>query len=150
MAQSLARNLIHLIFSTKNRVPFLRTAIRADLHGYLAGIFKNCDSPAIIVGSVDDHVHALFVLSKNHPLSKVVEEVKRGSSKWLKTKGTDFADFAWQNGYGAFSVSPSLLESVREYIARQEEHHRKVSFQDEFREFCRRHGVELDERYVWG
>jgi REP element-mobilizing transposase RayT len=150
MAQSLARNLIHLIFSTKNRVPFLRADIRPDLHGYLAGVFENWDSPAIIVGSVEDHVHALFALSKNQPLSKIVEEVKRGSSKWVKTKRPDLAEFAWQNGYGAFSVSSSLVENVRRYIAKQEQHHRKVSFQDEFREFCRRHEVEFDERYVWG
>jgi REP element-mobilizing transposase RayT len=150
MPQSLVRNLVHLIFSTKDRLPLLRATVRPALHGYTAGIFSNWDSPAIIVGSVEDHVHALFGLSKNHALCKVVEEVKRGSSKWIKTQGPEFHDFAWQNGYGAFSVSPSLEDTVRRYIARQEEHHRKVSFQDEFREFCQRHGVALDERYVWG
>ena len=150
MAQSLARNLVHLIFSTKNRVPFLHAGVRPELHAYMAGVFSNWESPAIIIGSVDDHVHTLFNLSKNHSLSKVVEEVKRGSSKWIKTRGNEFADFFWQNGYGAFSVSPSLVDTVCHYIANQEEHHRKTSFQDEFREFCRRHGVEFDERYVWG
>ena len=149
MSQSLVRNLVHLIFTTKNRTPFLHAAIRPELHGYLAGIFHNWDSPALIIGSVEDHVHALFGLSKNHALSKIVEEVKRGSSKWIKTKGPDFRTFAWQNGYGAFSVSSSLATTVERYIAKQEVHHRKVSFQDEFRAFCRRHGVEFDERYVW-
>jgi REP element-mobilizing transposase RayT len=149
MAQSLARNLIHLIISTKDRWPFLHAGIRSELHSYLAGIFKNWQSPAIIIGSVADHVHVLFGLSKNHALSKVVEEVKRDSSKWMKTQGSEFAKFYWQNGYGAFSVSPSLEANVHRYIDNQEEHHRKVTFQDEFREFCRRHGVELDERYAW-
>jgi REP element-mobilizing transposase RayT len=150
MPQSLVRNLIHLIYSTKDRAPFLHPAVRPDLHAYIAGIFQNWDSPALVIGSVEDHVHALFGLSKNQPLSKVVEEVKRGSSKWIKTRGPEYADFYWQNGYGAFSVSPSLVEAVTHYIAHQEEHHSKQSFQEEFREFCRRHGVEFDERYVWG
>jgi putative transposase len=150
MAQSLARNLIHLIFSTKNRAPFLQATIRPELNGYMAGIFTNWKSPAIIIGSAADHVHALFGLSKNHSLVKVVEEVKRGSSKWIKTKGKEFAPFAWQNGYGAFSVSSSMVNTVSRYIASQEEHHRQVTFQDEFRKFCRRHGVDFDERFVWG
>jgi REP element-mobilizing transposase RayT len=150
MAQSLARNLIHLVFSTKNRTRYLVPAMRPDLHAYLAGIFKTWKSPALIIGSVEDHVHVLFNLSKNHALSKVVEEIKVGSSKWVKTLGPDFRRFAWQNGYGAFSVSASQVERVRSYIADQEKHHRRIGFQDEFREMCRRHGVEFDERYVWG
>src|SRR5206468_2829386 len=105
---------------------------------------------AIKINSVADHVHALFVLSKNHALARVIQEVKGDSSKWIKTQGAEFAAFAWQNGYGAFSVSPSLEDNVCRYIANQEEHHRKFTFQEEFREFCCRHGVELDERYVWG
>jgi putative transposase len=150
MPQSLVRNLVHLIFSTKDRAPLLRAAVRPELHGYMAGIFTNWASPAIIIGSVEDHVHALFCLSKNHALCEVVEEVKRDSSKWLKTQGPEFAQFHWQNGYGAFSVSPSMERTVRRYIENQAKHHRELTFQDEFREFCRRHGVELDERYVWG
>jgi REP element-mobilizing transposase RayT len=147
--QSLVRNLIHLIWSTKNRAPLLDRDIRPELHAYLAGICKNWDSPAISINSVEDHVHALVCLSKNHALCKLVEEIKRGSSKWIKTRGERFADFFWQNGYGAFSVSPSLMDTVERYIAGQEEHHRRVTFQDEFREFCRRHGLDLDERYAW-
>jgi REP element-mobilizing transposase RayT len=149
MSQSLARNLVHRIFSTKNRAPLLDAAIRPEVNSYLAGILREWDSPAILVGSVADHVHALFVLSKNHALCKVVEEVKRGSSKWIKTKGDAFADFYWQNGYGAFSVSQSNVPGVRQYIANQEEHHRRLTFQEEFRLFLKRHGVEYDERYVW-
>jgi REP element-mobilizing transposase RayT len=149
MPQSLARNLIHLIFSTKNRFPYLSPSIRPELNAYLAGILRQWDSPAVAVGSVEDHVHALFLLSKNQALCKIVEEVKRGSSKWIKTKAPSLAGFYWQNGYGAFSVSQSNLLRVRRYIDNQEEHHRRISFQDEFLEFLKRHGVEYDERYVW-
>src|SRR5260370_21455542 len=150
MAQSLARNLIHLIFSTKNRAPLLQATILSELNADMAGIFTNWESPAIIIGSVADHVHALFGIYKNHARIKVVEDVKRGSSKWIKTKGKEFAHFAWQNGYGAFSVSSSMVNTVSRYIADQKEHHRQVTFQDKFRKFCRRHGVDYDERFVWG
>jgi REP element-mobilizing transposase RayT len=149
MGQSLVRNLIHLVFRTKDRARTLSDSVRGELHGYLAGIFKNWESPAIIIGSVEDHVHALFGLSKNYALKKIVEEVKGESSKWIKSKGKEFARFYWQAGYGAFSVSPSQLNAVKRYIASQAKHHRYVTFQDEFREFCRRHELELDERYVW-
>src|SRR5262245_52267700 len=142
MSQSLVRNLVHLIFSTKHRTPFLTPAVRPEVNSYLAGILREWDSPAILTGSVEDHVHILFSLSKNHALSKVVEEVKKGSSKWIKTKGKDFANFYWQNGYGAFSMSQSNVPAVQRYIATQEEHHRRVTFQDEFRAFLKKHDVE--------
>ena len=141
--------MIHLIYSTKNRAPFLTPEIRPEMNSYLAGILRQWESPAIIVNSVEDHAHLLFALSKNHALKKVVEEVKKGSSKWIKTKGSAFFDFYWQGGYGAFSVSQSNVAAVREYIATQEEHHRKVTFQEEFRAFLDKHGIEYDERYVW-
>ncbi len=128
MPQSLVRNLIHLVYSTKNRDAVLDDAIRNELYAYKAGIFKNCDSTAIIIGGVADHVHILFTLSKNHALSKVVEAVKTGISKWIKTKDKRFAKFHWQRGYGAFSVSPSNAETVRQYIERQAEHHRRRTF----------------------
>jgi putative transposase len=105
MPQSLANNTIHLNFSTQNRHPWLKEAVRSRLYAYLAGIFQQWDNPPIVVGGYDDHVHALFVLSKNHPLKKVVEEVKKGSSKWIKTIDGELAEFSWQNGYEAFSVS---------------------------------------------
>jgi putative transposase len=149
VAQSLAKNLVHLIFSTKNRQPCLSAGLRPKLHAYIAGILKEWQSPGNQIGSVEDHVHILFVLSKNHALCKVIEEVKKGSSKWVKTQEAALATFHWQNGYGAFSVSQSNVPTVTRYIERQEEHHRKVSFQDEFRAFLRRHGIEFDERYVW-
>jgi len=149
MSQSLAKTLIHLIYSTKNRERFLTDDARDELHRYSAGILKEWESPAILINSVEDHVHILYSQSKNYSLSKIVEEVKKGSSKWIKTKGTGFATFHWQNGYGAFSVSQSNAAAVTEYIRNQREHHRHKSFQDEFREFLRRHEVPFDERYVW-
>ena len=149
MSQSLAKILVHLIYSTKNREALLRNDFRDELHRYTAGILKEWDSPAILVNSVEDHVHLLFSLSKNHAVSKIVEEVKKGISKWLKTKAASLANFHWQNGYGVFSVSQSGVEEVRRYIANQAEHHRKKTFQDEFREFLKRYELTYDERYVW-
>ena len=149
MAQSLVKNLIHLVYSTKNRQPWIAREYRNALFAYQAGIFKAWESPAIVIGGMADHVHALFTLSKNHALKKIVEEVKKGSSKWMKTDGPRHADFFWQAGYGAFSVSQSSVDSVKRYIENQEEHHRRMTFQDELRALFRRHGIEFDERYVW-
>lgn len=149
MAQSLAKVYIHLIFSTKNREPLLLEAVRADLHTYMGGILRDVDSPMLEVNSEPDHTHVLFVLSRTHALSDVVGPLKRGSSAWLKTQGAAFAAFHWQNGYGAFSVSQSNVGEVREYIQGQHEHHKRMSFQEEFRAFLRRYEIEFDERYVW-
>jgi REP element-mobilizing transposase RayT len=149
MSQSLVKNLIHLVYSTRHRQPWIPQIHRDVLFAYQAGIFNQWDSPPIVIGGVEDHVHALFTLSKNYPLKKIVEEVKKGSSKWMKTDGPRNSAFHWQAGYGAFSVSQSNLDEVRRYIENQEEHHRKMTFQDELRAFCRRHGIEFDERYVW-
>ena len=149
MSQSLAKNLVHLIYSTKNRTPCFDREVQVRLFAYQAGILNEWESPAVVIGGVSDHVHALFVLSKNHALAKVIEEVKKGSSKWLKIQGSEFRDFHWQAGYGAFSVSQTNVDEVRRYIEQQEEHHRIRSFQEEFLAFLKRHGIEYDERYVW-
>ncbi len=116
MSQSLVKNAIHLVYSTKNRMPLITADVRERLFAYQAGIFKLWDSPAIVVGGAEDHVHALFFLSKNHPLKKIVEEVKKGSSKWMKSDGTGDAAFYWQNGYAAFSVSVSNIDQVEQYV----------------------------------
>ena len=147
MSQSLANILIHVIWSTKERRPLISDSLRAGLHGYMAGILKKIESPALIINSVSDHVHVLCQLSKNLPAAKLVEEVKKSSSKWMKEEGA--SDFAWQNGYGVFSVSQSNVPDVRKYIEGQPEHHQKRDFKDEFREFCKKYNVPLDERYVW-
>jgi len=149
MSQSLVKNLIHLVYSTKHRKPWLHEPVRDDLHAYQAGIFKECDSPALIIGGTCDHLHALFSLSKNHALKKVIEEVKKSSSKWMKAEGRQSKGFYWQSGYAAFSVSQSNMEEVKRYIEHQEEHHRKMTFQDELRALFKRHGIQYDERYVW-
>jgi REP element-mobilizing transposase RayT len=149
MPQSLARLHIHLIFSTKNREPVLHDAVRDSLHRYLAVVLQNMDCPPVLVNSVADHVHVLFELARTVAVCDAVEEVKKASSKWIKTQGPEFALFAWQAGYGVFAVSESNAAVVREYIAGQQEHHRKKSFQDEYRVFLERHRVAFDERYVW-
>jgi REP element-mobilizing transposase RayT len=129
MPQSLAKILVHTVFSTKDRHPFLRDkALRAELHRYLGGILANHGCQPLIVGGVDDHVHLLSTLSRTCEVADLVKELKRGSSLWVKTKGPDLRDFAWQNGYGIFSIGFSQIEGVRNYIAGQEEHHRKVPF----------------------
>ena len=149
MSQSLAKNLIHLVYSTKNRQRWIRNDVRAGLFAYQASILQEWDSPALMIGGVEDHVHALFALSKNHSLKKIVEEVKKGSSKWMKSEGSKNPDFYWQAGYGAFSVSHSNVPEVIRYIENQEEHHRKMTFQDELRALLQRHGIAFEERYVW-
>jgi putative transposase len=149
MSQSLVKNLVHLVYGTKHRESLIPKEHRDALFAYQAGIFKQWESPALVIGGIEDHVHALFVLSKNQPLKKLVEEVKKGSSRWMKVDGPRMQRFSWQAGYAAFSVSQSSVEAVQNYIERQEEHHRKISFQDELRTLFSRHGMEFDERYVW-
>jgi putative transposase len=149
MAQSLANVLVHIIYSTKNRVPFISPEISEELFPYLATICKGCKSPAHKIGGAEDHVHLICSLSRMITIAKLIEELKTNSSKWIKTKGRDFRGFGWQNGYGAFSIGQSQLDDVRRYIAGQKEHHRRKTFQEEFREFLRRYQIEFDERYVW-
>jgi REP element-mobilizing transposase RayT len=149
MPQSLSSILIHLIFSTKNREPLLSPEIDAELYPYIASIFKAMKSPALIIDGASDHLHTLFSLSRVVTIADLVEEVKTESSKWIKTKGQEFRNFHWQNGYGAFSISQSEVATVKRYIRRQKEHHRRVTFQDEYRRFLAAYEVEYDERYVW-
>jgi REP-associated tyrosine transposase len=149
MPQSLARLHVHLIFGTKNRAPVLHNAVRELLHRYMAGILQNFGCPPVLINSATDHVHILFDLGRTVAVSAAVEEVKKASSKWIKTQGAEFAAFAWQAGYGAFAVSESNVAAVRKYIEGQQEHHRKQSFQDEYRAFLERHRISFDEKYLW-
>jgi putative transposase len=150
MPQSLAKILVHSVFSTKDRRPFLHErALRQELHHYLGGILAQLDCQPMIVGGVEDHVHLLCALSRTCEPAAMIKEAKRASSLWLKTRSPELQDFVWQNGYGIFSVGFSQIGSVRKYIAGQEEHHRKTSFQDEFRQLLRRYEIVFDERYVW-
>ncbi len=150
MPQSLAKIYIHIVFSTKNRFPFLRTPdTRKEMHAYLGGTLNELDCPVLSVGGPADHTHILAILSKNIPVSEVIGKIKSSSSKWVKTKGAVLRKFAWQSGYGVFSVSQSDVERVRSYIQSQEEHHRQKTFQDEFRSLLNAYDVSYDERYVW-
>jgi REP element-mobilizing transposase RayT len=150
MPQSLAQIYLHVVFSTKDRRPWLQDAgIREELHNYLGGTCNNLDCPVLRVGGVEDHVHILCRLGRSISISDLVKELKRESSKWLKTKSPALADFYWQSGYGAFSVSPSHVDPLRTYIENQAEHHKRESFQDELRRLLKMYGLEWDERYVW-
>lgn len=149
MPQSLARLHMHLVFSTNNRERIISDVVRDALHAYLASVLQNLGCAPVLINSVEDHAHLLFDLSRTVSISQVVEDVKKASSKWIKTQGATFAGFAWQSGYGAFAVSESNVDAVREYIAHQQEHHRKKTFQEEYRLFLERHRIAFDERYVW-
>jgi len=150
MPQSLSAVYIHLVFSTKDRRPLLRDKPTRDaLHSYLGGVSKQLDCPPILAGGVEDHVHLLARFGRTITQAEWVKELKRVSNLWLKERGRNFADFEWQGGYADFGVSQSNLEQVKQYIANQEEHHRKMSFQDELRVLLRKHEIEWDEKYVW-
>lgn len=149
MGQSLAKNYLHIVFSTKHRQPLITDDIESELHAYLGGIYNKLECPPITVGGYTDHIHILCMLSKKIALMKLLEELKSHSSKWIKTKGATFHHFYWQDGYGAFSVNPTEVELVVRYIKHQKEHHAQRSFQDEYRLFLKKYDVAYDERYVW-
>jgi REP element-mobilizing transposase RayT len=149
MPQSLSHLLIHVVFSTRDRKPLLNAEVRPALHAYLATVARNAGCECYRAGGVADHVHMAIRLSRTITVANLVEELKTSSSKWLKTQSPKLAQFAWQNGYGAFSVGPLDLESLRTYIDTQEEHHRTRTFQEEYRAFLKRYDVDYDERYVW-
>ena len=148
MSQSLAKKYIHLIFATKYRENIIKQTDLSELYAYITGILNHIDCPMICIGGTTNHVHVLCVLNKNMALSKMVEEVKRSSSKWIKSKEPFYRQFGWQNGYGAFSVSQSKVEIVVKYIQNQEEHHKKMLFVDELKMFLREYGVEYKEEYL--
>ena len=151
MAQSLAQIYLHLVWSTKNRIPFLSDeTLREEMHAYLAGACKNMGSPPLKVGGVEDHVHVACRFSRKMALSDFVRRLKKESSKWIKTRDPSLQSFYWQDGYGAFSVSPSHVEALQGYIANQVEHHREEGFKEEFRRLLKKYDVEYDEKYVWG
>lgn len=148
MGQSLSQMYIHLVFGTKLRYPYINENVSDSLHAYIAGILKNLESPALKINSVPDHIHILFRLSKNYSLAKVVEEVKKQSSKWMKEQGV--TGFTWQGGYGAFSISSYKVEIVKNYIIRQQEHHKIVSYKDEVEKFIKDYKLNnYDTKYFW-
>lgn len=149
MPQSLVKNYLHIVFSTKHRQPLIDEAIEVQLHTYLGGICNRLESQAIKVGGYTDHVHILCMLSKKITLIKLMQELKSNSSKWIKTKGNKYKNFYWQDGYGAFSVNPSQVVFVKNYIANQKEHHSSKTFKQEFRAYLKKYEVNYDERYLW-
>ena len=151
MSQSLTNLLVHLIFSTKDRQPFLSDpGLQTEVHRYLGGVVNQQGGKSVVVGGVEDHVHLLLVLPKTMPIADLVRELKRASSLWIKQRDHSPKDFAWQGGYGAFSVGQGEVEVVRTYISNQEGHHRKQTFRDEYRAFLDKYGIAYDEKYLWG
>jgi REP element-mobilizing transposase RayT len=149
MPQSLSSILIHLVFSTKNHESYITNQIEPELHAYVAAVFRECHSPALIIDGTANHLHTLFTLSRTVTVAELVEEVKKRSSKWAKTRGGVHSAFQWQAGYGVFSVSQSNVAAVKKYSAEQKEHHRRKTFEEEYRSFLEKYGIAYDERYVW-
>lgn len=149
MGQSLVKNYLHLTFSTKYREPLLYPPLCLELYAYLGGVCRELECPALAVGGFTDHVHILSLLSKKIALMTFVQNVKASSSKWIKLKDPNLEHFAWQDGYGAFSVNPAEVAVVIHYINNQEKHHSRKSFQDEYRAFLKKYNVPYDERYIW-
>jgi REP element-mobilizing transposase RayT len=149
MSQSLSKLFVHIIFHVKNNALKIRNQEKNELYAYMGSILKEHNSIPIIINGVEDHVHILCIMSKNVALAKLVEEVKRHSSRWIKTKAPHYSKFAWQGGYAGFSVSPSLHDIAKRYIVNQEVHHESKTFKEEYLMFLKEYGIEFDERYLW-
>ncbi|MDT4897183.1 MAG: REP-associated tyrosine transposase [Acidobacteriota bacterium] len=149
MAHTFTNLLAHIIFSTKDRAPFIDMELKPELHAYLGGMVREIKGKAYSINGTADHVHLLISLPPTLALSDAMKVVKANSSRWVSDKWGERKNFGWQIGYGAFSVSKSNVPGVAKYIENQEEHHRKITFKEEFLEFLRKHGIEYDERYIW-
>lgn len=149
MGQSLVQNYVHIIFSTKNRIPIIQPPFEKELHAYIGGVCNKLECFVLAVGGYTDHIHVLCMLSPKIPLMTLVQKIKGSSSKWIKTKDKNLENFYWQNGYGAFSVTSNLVNNVINYIKNQHQYHSKISFQNEYRGILNKFDVEYDERYVW-
>jgi putative transposase len=149
MSQSLSSVLVHLVFSTKTREPFITPKIEAELHPYMATVFRELKSPSLAIDGTSDHIHILFSMARIVTIANIVEEVKTSTSKWIKKKGREFRNFHWQRGYGAFSIGQSNVNVLKRYIHEQKEHHKRITFQDEYRKFLKAYGINYDEKYVW-
>jgi len=149
MAQSLSKLFVHIIFHIKSDSCIIRRQDDKELYAYIGSIIKDNGSVPIVINGVRDHLHILCIMSKNIALAKLVEEIKRHSSRWIKTKGNFYSNFSWQGGYGGFSVSPSLHEKTKKYIENQEERHKKMTFNEEYLLFLKEYGIKYDEKYLW-
>jgi len=149
MPQSLSLILVHLVFSTKDRLPFIGASVRDGLHAFLAGVARTAGCECFRVGGTTDHVHVAVRLSRTLTVAQLIEDLKTTSSKWMKQQSAKLGAFAWQRGYGAFSVGTGDQQALLEYIDNQEEHHRTRTFQEEYRAFLNKYGISYDEHYVW-
>jgi putative transposase len=149
MAQSLSKLYVHIIFHIKNHHVTIRNEDKKDLYAYIGSIIKDNGSIPILINGISDHVHILCVMSKNIALAKLTEEIKRHSSRWIKTRGTYYKQFAWQGGYAGFSVSHSIHDKTKRYIENQEDHHKKMIFKEELVPFLKEYGIEYNEQYLW-
>ncbi|TAK95557.1 MAG: IS200/IS605 family transposase [Verrucomicrobia bacterium] len=149
MAHTYTNLLVHVIFSTKDRAPLLDVELKPRLFPYMGGIVRELDATALLINGPADHIHALLLLPAKIGLSEIIGKVKANSSGWVHRECPGKMDFAWQTGYGAFSVSHSQKQSVLDYIKNQEEHHREISFQEEFLAFLKKHEIKYDEKYLW-
>ena len=149
MAQSLSKLYVHIIFHTKNNQILIGKDIEEELYAYIGGIIKANQSIPIRINGIENHIHILAIMSKNIALAKFVEEIKRNSSRWKKTKNRKYQNFAWQGGYAGYSVSQSVIERTKKYIEKQKEHHKKISFKDEYEQFLKEYDIDYDENYLW-
>ena len=149
MSQSLSKLYIHLIFHTKNNESFIDTDIESELYAYLGGLLKDLKCVPIKINGIEDHIHILCIMSKNISLADLTEDIKRNSSRWIKTKGDKYKNFAWQGGYGGFSVSQSKADVVKHYIENQKEHHKALSFKEEYIRFLKEYDIDFNEDYLW-
>lgn len=149
MAQSLSQILIHIVFSTKNRVDCIPEDLESELYAYIASICKSFKSQAIKIGGTSNHIHILCILARTISVSTLIEKIKTGSSKWIKIKSNELKSFSWQSGYGVFSIGTSQIQVVKIYIENQKNHHKKLSFEEELRDLFQKYQIEFDERYVW-
>ncbi|MDQ8005649.1 MAG: IS200/IS605 family transposase [Pedobacter sp.] len=149
MSQSLSKMYVHIIFHTKHNQPFIKPDVEPELYAYIGGIIKENSSIPIKINGTKDHIHILASMSKNIALAKFVEEIKRNSSRWIKTKGESYHQFAWQGGYAGYSVSQSVVEKVKKYIENQKVHHQTKTFKDEYVQFLKEYEIEFDENYLW-
>jgi len=149
MSQSLSKLYVHIVFHTKHNKKLIKDEIKPELYAYMGSIIKDNESIPIIINGIEDHVHILCIMSKNIALAKLVELVKKHSSRWIKTKGSAFSNFSWQRGYGGFSVSSSVHEITKKYIENQVNHHKKVDYKEEYISLLQEYGIDYSEEYLW-
>ncbi len=150
MAQTIFSCYLHIVFSTKNRMKIIPAEIETELYAFIGGVCKRYDGKLISAGGTSNHIHLLISIGKNHLVTTMIGDIKRSTSKWLKTKGGMLTKFSWQDGYSAFSVGHTQLQTVKTYILNQKEHHAKKLFEDEMRGFYRKYQIDFDEKYIWG